>query len=44
MNIEHRTLNVQHRIMYSVHKKRLNTTRRGRLRCASESTTRISSD
>jgi hypothetical protein len=37
MNIEHRTLNVQHRIMYSVYlKKRLRNTRHKRQRCASE--------
>jgi len=38
MNIEHRTLNVQRRIMYSINLKNLlSNTRRKRLRCASGS-------
>jgi hypothetical protein len=40
---EHRTLNVQHRILYSVYfEKRINDTPRKRLRCASETTLRNS--
>jgi len=54
MNIEHRTSNVQHRIMYSVNLKKTeqhaahspyrHLTHRERLRCMSESTLRDSSD